>query len=289
MEKRPALGKGLNALIPDAPEALRTPPSSLEVDIDLVEPNEYQPRLHIDESRLDELANSIRENGVIQPIVVRRVGPSRFQIIAGERRWRAAQRAGLLKVPVVVKEVPPDALHRVLEWALIENVQREDLNPIDEAGAYQRLLSEFNLTQDQVAERVGKSRASVANMLRLLRLPGEVIEWMREGRLSVGHAKALLALSDPQAIVDSAREMIRGKFSVRQAEALVARPGKGGSKAQGVASPDPNVRAAIDALERALGTKVTIQGSAKKGRIEIHFHSSAELDRLYQGLSEARF
>ena len=168
IERRPALGKGLSALIPDAPEPVRA--GVTEVDIDLLSPNEQQPRLQIDDTKLDELAQSIKANGIIQPIVVRRIG-SAYRIIAGERRWRAAQRAGLHRVPVVVREVPDGSDKQLLELALIENIQRENLNPVDEAAAYQRLTDEFHLTQDQVAAAVGKDRSSVANFMRLLRLP----------------------------------------------------------------------------------------------------------------------
>jgi ParB family chromosome partitioning protein len=283
--QRKALGRGLSALLgtPDLePDRLR------EIDIDRIIPNADQPRKSFDDNGLDELAASIRTHGVVQPLIVRSLQDGVFQIIAGERRWRAAQRAGLSRVPALVRETHE---HQALELALVENVQREDLTPVDEAYAYQRLLSEFNLTQEQAAARVGKSRASVANMLRLLKLPGEVLEWLREGRLTVGHAKVLLSLSDPGGILQAAREMIRGKYSVRQAEALVARPVNPKNVARGKASsnPDPNVRAAVESLERALGTKVTIQGSGKSGKIQIHFHSAGELDRLYNGLVEARF
>ena len=168
IERRPALGKGLNALIPDVPEAHRA--GTLEVDIDLLSPSDQQPRLLLDDAKLDELAASIRANGVIQPILVRRTGTT-YRIIAGERRWRAAQKAGLLKVPVVIRDVPDGAERQLLELALVENLQREDLNPIDEALAYQRLVDEFYLTQDQIAAAVGKDRTSVANYLRLLKLP----------------------------------------------------------------------------------------------------------------------
>lgn len=282
--QRKALGRGLSALLgtPDLePDRLR------DIDIDRIIPNTDQPRKSFNDSGLDELAASISTHGVLQPLVVQSLQDGVFQIIAGERRWRAAQRAGLARVPALVRETRQ---HHALELALVENVQREDLNPIDVAEAYQRLLSEFNLTQDQAAERVGKSRASVANMLRLLKLPGEVLEWVRDGRLSVGHAKVLLSLSDNGEILLAAREIIRGKYSVRQAEALVSKPGAG-NRADGktATTPDPNVRAAIDALERALGTKVNIKGSAKRGRIQIHYHSAKELDRLYNGLAEARF
>src|SRR4030095_13071282 len=170
LERRPALGKGLSALIPDAPEPVR--PGALEVDVDPLAPNQHQPRLQMDEGKLDELAASIKANGVIQPILVRRAG-DRYHIIAGERRWRAAQRAGLHKVPVVVREIA-DGDKQLLELALIENLQREGLNPIDEALAYQRLATEFSLTQDQIAAAVGKDRSSVANFIRLLKLPDEV-------------------------------------------------------------------------------------------------------------------
>ena len=169
MEKRPALGKGLSALIPDLPAAgpARSP---VELDVDWLEPSEFQPRLHMDDAALDELAKSIGANGIIQPVVVRKVGAEKYQIIAGERRWRAAQRAGLLKIPVVVKDTTGTTRAQILEWALIENVQRENLNPIEEATAYQRLAQEFNLSQDDIAARVGKDRSSVANTIRLLRL-----------------------------------------------------------------------------------------------------------------------
>lgn len=282
--QRKALGRGLSALLgtPDLePDRLR------EIDIDRIIPNADQPRKSFYDSSLDELAASISIHGVVQPLVVRSLEHGVFQIIAGERRWRAAQKAGMTRVPAVVREIQE---HHALELALVENLQREDLNPVDQARAYQRLLSEFGLTQEQVAERVGKNRASVANMLRLLRLPDEVLGWLGDGRLSVGHAKALLALPDSEAILLAAGEIIRGNYSVRQAEALVARPrGRGGEKGQGAANEDPNVRAAVTALERALGTKVSIRGSSARGRIEIHYHSAAELDRLYQGLAAARF
>ena len=282
--QRKALGRGLSALLgtPDLePDRLR------EIDVDRIIPSVDQPRKSFNENSMEELAASIGTHGVVQPLVVRSLQDGVFEIIAGERRWRAAQMAGLTRVPALVRETRE---HQALELALVENVQREDLNAVDQARAYQRLLSEFNLTQEQVAERVGKSRTSVANMIRLLNLPGEALEWLREGRLTVGHAKVLLSLPDPEAILKAAREMIRGRYSVRQAEALVARPGKRRAGKSGeVAAADPNVRAAIDALERALGTNVTIQGTQAKGRIEIHYYSTAELDRLYRGLAEARF
>src|SRR5688500_12813385 len=190
-ERRPALGKGLSALIPDAPETPRA--GVTEVDIDLLAPNQLQPRVQMDDAKLAELAESIKTNGVIQPILVRRTGTT-YRIIAGERRWRAAQRAGLLKVPVVVRDVPEGSEKQLLELALVENIQREDLNPVDEALAYQRLAGEFALTQDQIAAAVGKDRSSVANFLRLLKLPDEIRCDLASGALAMGHARALLAL-----------------------------------------------------------------------------------------------
>jgi len=201
MEKRPALGKGLSALIPDVADALSiTPRASLEVDVDQLEPNQYQPRGPIDAAKLEELSRSIKANGVIQPIVVRRIdsaigGRDRYQIIAGERRWRAAQQAQLSRVPIVVKDVPASEKKRLLEMALIENIQREDLNPMEAAAAYQRLADEFHLKQDDIASQVGKDRATVANYLRLLKLPEEVRGNVASGALSMGHARAIVALS----------------------------------------------------------------------------------------------
>src|SRR6059036_3849811 len=183
MEKRPALGKGLSALIPDAPEPIHAP--AVDADIDRLAPNEFQPRVQVDDARLLDLARSIKTNGVIQPIIVRRMG-GRFEIIAGERRWRAAKLAGLLRVPVVVREVAPGQEKSLLEMALIENIQRENLNPIEEALAYRRLSDDFQLKQDDIAEAVGKDRASIANYLRLLKLPDEVRNEVSAGRLTMG-------------------------------------------------------------------------------------------------------
>jgi ParB family chromosome partitioning protein len=261
-----------------------------EIDIDRILPNSHQPRKSFDEDALNELANSIREHGVVQPIVVRALEDGFFQLIAGERRWRAAQRAGLSRVPAVVREADE---HSALEIALIENLQREDLNPMEEAQAYERLIADFGMTQDEVARRVGKNRATIANMLRLLRLPAEVQQWLRENRLTTGHAKALLSLSDLSAILDSAKKIIQGDYSVRQAEVLVSRYSSDASanddSVGGSDVVDPNVKAAIHALEQALGTKVTVQESRGKGKIELHFFSIEEMNRLYEGLLRAKF
>jgi ParB family transcriptional regulator, chromosome partitioning protein len=286
MAQRKALGRGLNALLgtPDLEtDQLR------EIDTDRIIPNSHQPRKNFDEDALNELANSIREHGIVQPIVVRPLEDGFFQLIAGERRWRASQRAGLARLPAVVRDAAEDS---ALELALIENLQREDLNPMEEAQAYERLITDFGLTQEEVARRVGKNRATIANMLRLLRLPPEVQQWLRENRLTTGHAKALLSLSDLDAILDSAKKIIQGNYSVRQAEALVARHANNSLKddpAGDRGAVDPNVKAAIHALEQALGTKVTVQESGGKGKIELHFFSFEEMNRLYEGLLWAKF
>jgi ParB family transcriptional regulator, chromosome partitioning protein len=278
-EKRPALGKGLSALIPEVPEP--RPAAGLEVDIELLVPSRFQPRVRVDDARLEELADSIRANGVLQPIIVRKVDGT-YQIVAGERRWRAAQRAGLLRVPVVVREAPPGDDGKLLEWALIENLQREDLNPIQEAQAYRRLLDEFHYTQEQVARAVGKDRSSVANTLRLLKLPESVREEVAAGRLSMGHARALLGLGDGAAASRAAREIIGRDLSVRQAESLVRRLAGTGKKRGAGRTVDVHTRAAEERLSRALGTRVRIVRRRKGGRIEVQFTSEDELQRLYE-------
>jgi ParB family chromosome partitioning protein len=290
-EKRPALGRGLSALIPAArpapapapaspPAPARDPARPTELDIDLLAPNPRQPRQHIEETHLDELAQSIRSHGLIQPIVVRRVD-ERYEIVAGERRWRAAQRAGLLKVPVVVRNVPDEKL---LEVALIENIQRENLNAIEEAQAYRRLTDELGLSQEQVASAVGKDRATVANYIRLLKLPAEVRNDLAAGSLSMGHARAILALPDEAAQRRIARDVVSRELSVRETEGLVKR-----ETTPRVLPPprriDPNTRAAEEQLKLALGTRVSIIRKGKGGRIEIQFASEAELQRLYEHLT----
>jgi ParB family chromosome partitioning protein len=284
MEKRPALGKGLSALIPDAPEP-HAP--TIEVDIDRLSPNDFQPRSRVDDGRLADLAQSIRSNGVIQPIVVRRVRDG-YQIIAGERRWRAAQRAGLQRVPVVVRDVAPGQEKSLLEMALVENIQRENLNPVEEALAYRRLAEDFHLTQEAIASAVGKDRASVANYLRLLKLPEEVQQNVSDGRLSMGHARALLALDDESAQRRMARDVIARHLSVRDTEALVKRNQAGGPAKETQASnpADVHTRAAEDRLRFVLGTRVRIVRHGARGRIEIDFNSEDELIRLYEQLTE---
>jgi ParB family chromosome partitioning protein len=286
IERRPALGKGLSALIPDVPEPVRSGP--IEVDIDLLAPNPQQPRLNMDDARLEELAASIRSNGIIQPILACRTGDT-YRIIAGERRWRAAQRAGLQRVPLVVRDIA-EGDKQLLELALIENLQREGLNPIDEALAYQRLAEDFSLTQEQIAAAVGKDRSSVANFLRLLKLPEEVRADLASGALSTGHARALLALPDAAAQRHGAREVVARRLSVRETEALVkklALPKSPETRAMRTAAPvaDVHTRAAEDRMRFALGTKVRIIRRGSSGRIEIDFGSEQELSRIYEFLT----
>jgi len=287
MEKRPALGKGLSALSPDMPEMV-TRGSTTEADIDRLSPNDFQPRAAVDSERLQELAQSIKANGVIQPIVVRRVG-DRFQIIAGERRWRAAKLAGLLRVPVVVKDVAAGEERSLLQMALIENIQRENLNPIDEALAYRRLADEFHLKQEEIATAVGKDRASVANFVRLLRLPDEVRAEVASGRLAMGHARALLSLGDEADQRRLAHDIVSRSLSVRETEAAVKKIVEAAAAPREAAPPkqvDVHTRAAEDRLKLLFGTRVRIVRSGARGRIEIDFTSEDELIRIYDQLTE---
>jgi len=284
MEKRPALGKGLSALIPDAPEPGLAP---LEVDVDRLSPNDLQPRGLMDPAALEDLSRSIVANGIIQPIVVRRVG-DRFQIIAGERRWRAAKMAGLLRVPVAVRDVAPGDEGSLLEMALVENIQRENLNPIEEALAYRRLADEFQMTQEAIATEVGKDRTTVANMIRLLRLPDEVRAEVASGRLSIGHARAILALPNDADQRAAARDVIARSLSVRETESLVKKIAGEGAPPAAPAAPAPvdvHTRAAEDHLRLVLGTRVRIVRQGPRGRIEIDFGSEDELIRLYEQLT----
>jgi ParB family chromosome partitioning protein len=280
VEKRPALGRGLSALIPDSP-IQPTQERSLDIDTDLLRPNKFQPRTHMDDARIDELSLSIKSQGIIQPIVVRRVD-SGYEIIAGERRWRAAQRLGLLKVPVVVRDIPEE---RLLAVALIENIQREDLNAIEEAHAYKRLADEFHLTQEQIAEAVGKDRATIANTVRLLRLPQEIRASVASGALTMGHARALLGLTDEHAQLTLAREIVARSLSVRETEALIRKSQTAEPKPE-PPQKDVHTRAAEDKLRLALGTRVQIVRKAKGGKLEIEFKSEDELQRIYEFLTE---
>ena len=282
---RRALGRGLSALIPDTVPQPSVQPT--EADLDRLTPNRSQPRAVLDEPKLEELSRSIRSSGVIQPIVVRRIEGDRFEIVAGERRWRAARMAGLHRVPVVVRDVPDD---KVLEIALIENLQREDLNPIEEGEAYRRLIDERGMTQEDVAAAIGKDRATIANYARLLLLPPEVQADVAAGELAMGHARALLGLADAAAQRHAAREVVAGSLSVRETEALVrklataAEAPPSGSKSVTV---DVHTQAAQDRLRVVLGTRVRIVRKGRKGRIEIDFGSEDELQRLFEHLTES--
>ena len=282
-DKRRALGRGLSALIPDFPSPPPSPPAGpLEVDLDLIAPNSEQPRRDINEARLAALTQSIKETGVLQPIVVRRRDEGSYEIVAGERRWRAAQRAGLLKVPVVVRDVPAD---KRLELALIENVQREDLNPVEEARAYRRLAGEFGQTQEQIAQAVGKDRTTVANYQRLLALPDDVQADIASGALTMGHARALASLPDAAAQRRAGRDVRAGGLSVRATEALVKKRLAPPPPRQPSPPADVHTRAAADALRVALGSRVEIVRRRRGGQIRISFGSEDELQRLFKRLS----
>jgi ParB family chromosome partitioning protein len=276
--KRQALGKGLSSLIPEHPLADREA-GLLMLDIDRIQPGRHQPRA--DFSDLEGLASSIKENGMVQPVIVRQEGGA-YRLIAGERRWRAAQLAGLTRIPAVVRRIADD---RLLEVALIENIQRKELNPIEEAQAYEILLSEMKLSQGDIARRVGRDRSSISNYLRILKLPSSIRDRIRDGTISMGHAKAIMALSDSGTQISVAEEIVRRLLSVRETEDRVAeiakRPDKAAGRKTSAARGDPNIGAAEDRLCRALATKVRIHKKGVRGRIEIQFYSDDELDRLF--------
>ncbi|HEY7698885.1 MAG TPA: ParB/RepB/Spo0J family partition protein [Vicinamibacteria bacterium] len=277
--KRKVLGKGLAALLPDSSTG-EEGEKLLELAPDRIDPNPEQPRQHIDPQKLSELAKSMIEQGIVQPLVVRRVG-SRYQIIAGERRWRAAREAGLAKVPVIVRQAGDREL---LEIALVENIQREELNPIEEAGAYRRLITELGYSQEQVAVRVGKDRSTVANLLRLLRLPREIRALVAEQKLSPGHARPLLTLEAPDTQVAIARQIVEKGLSVRDVERRVQAASRPARETKAPRA-DANTRDAESHLEQALGTRVRVRRQGRKGsrgRLEIEFHSEDELHRIYE-------
>src|SRR5271166_3304510 len=302
---RNALGRGLGALIrePEAQAAVEpvTPqphavstggaavaparetvhPGPLQIDIDLIEPSPYQPRTRFREESLDELARSIQSSGIIQPLVVRPIG-NRFQLIAGERRWRAAQRAGLNKVSVIVRQVPDEL---ALEMTLVENIQREDLNAIEAARAFERLMDEFQLTQESVAERTGKDRATVANAIRLLKLEPTIQDWIEEGKLTAGHGRALLAVAEPSLRMRYAQRAARGGLTVRQIERLASRRARG-AKAPVEAAVDPNIREALGELERHLGTKIILrqQTKVRPGQLVLEYYDEGQLMGIYDRL-----
>jgi ParB family chromosome partitioning protein len=293
------LGRGLDALLGSEPSAsaaaVAGPPSALPID--RLEPNRYQPRSHFDSTGLDDLAESIRSQGVVQPIVVtpKHASPGepppgedeRYVIIAGERRWRAARRAGLAVVPVVVREIEND--RQMLEMALVENVQRADLNPIEEAEAYRTLGDTFELSQEDIASRVGKGRTTVTNALRLLRLPEEIQDFLREGRLTAGQARPLLAIPETKRQVELAERAVQEGLTARDLEALTAGPGPRDGKARKRSQEvDVHTRAAMEKLTHALQTRVEIARRRRGGQIRIHFHSEDELIRLYDRLTQGK-
>lgn len=285
---RKALGRGLSALLPSnrpltpqTPSAQPAPPPApLRVPIDDIDPNPLQPRSAFQADRLAELAQSIRQHGIIQPLIVRSVS-GRYQMVAGERRWRAAKMAGLGHIPVIIQDYADDQL---MEVALIENIQREDLNPIEVAHAFERLTRDHELSHEQIAERTGKDRTTVTNMLRLLRLPGDIQLLLAEHRLSMGHARALLSLPTPEMQIHLAERISSEGLSVRQVERLVRKMTESRQPKQvEQVEPDPNVKAAIEHLERVLGTRVRIfEKSAQRGRLEIEYYSMEDLHRIYQ-------
>jgi ParB family transcriptional regulator, chromosome partitioning protein len=303
---RNALGRGLGALIrepePQLPAA-PTPATSysatptgtavaparestlsgapLQIDADLIDPSPFQPRTRFREEALDELARSIKASGIIQPLVVRSIG-NRYQLIAGERRWRAAQRAGLTKVSAIVRDVPDEL---ALEMTLVENIQREDLNAIEAARAFERLMDEFQLTQEQVAERTGKDRATVANAIRLLKLEPTIQDWIEEGKLTAGHGRGLLAVQDSKLRMRFAQRAARGGLTVRQIERLASR------RSRGIGAPaeihvDANIRAALEELQRHLGTKALLRQKTKMrpGQLILEYYDDAQLMGIYDRL-----
>ena len=309
---RNALGRGLGALIrePEPPVPVHesegnrpvgmpapatgvtsapTPPGPapmassgpLQIDIDLLEPSPYQPRTRFREEALEELARSIEASGIIQPLVVRQIG-KKFQLIAGERRWRAAQRAGLKSVTAIVRQVPDEL---ALEMTLVENIQREDLNAIEQARAFERLMDEFNVTQEAVAERTGKDRATVANAIRLLKLEPTIQDWIEEGKLTAGHGRALLAVSDPQLRMRYAQRAARGGLTVRQIERLSSRRARS-ARMLVETQADPNIREALEELQRHLGTKVLLRQRTRvrPGQLVLEYYDEGQLMSIYDRL-----
>ena len=269
------------ALTPSLPSAAHALPGPQELDIDLIDPSPYQPRTRFREEALEELARSIRASGIIQPLVVRPMG-NRFQLIAGERRWRASQRAGLNKVSAIIRQVPDEL---ALEMTLVENIQREDLNAIEQARAFDRLMHEFHLTQEMVAERTGKDRTTVANSIRLLKLEETIQDWIEEGKLTAGHGRALLAVTEPQLRMRYAQRGARGGLTVRQIERLASRRARG-AKLPAEIAVDPNIREALDELQRHLSTRVILRQKTKfrPGQLVLEFYDQGQLMGIYDRL-----
>ena len=283
--KKMALGKGLGALIPDMETLEDKPGDYFFCDIDLIRPNRYQPRQGFAEEELGELRDSIKEQGILQPLLIRK-DENGYELIAGERRLRAAKLAGLSQVPVVIKKISDSQL---LEMSIVENIQRENFNPIEEADAYHRLIEEFNLTQDQAANRVGKSRSAVANFLRLRQLPDPIKDSIRKGSLSMGHARALLGITAADQQLTTWRTVVAKSLSVRQTESLIRRlkSEKRRPKVTAGSSEDRYFSDLAQDLSRHFGTKVLIRKSGQRGKVEIEFYSNDDLDRLI-GLLRSR-
>ncbi|MGO9640796.1 MAG: ParB/RepB/Spo0J family partition protein [Candidatus Acidiferrales bacterium] len=297
---RNALGKGLGALIREpepqqfgggstaaavAPAPVPTAMSGPQmVDIELIDPSPYQPRTRFREEGIEELARSIQNSGIIQPLLLRKIG-DRYQLIAGERRWRAAQRAGLGRVPAILREVPEEL---ALEITLVENIQREDLNPVEQARAFERLMNEFRLTQEDVAIRTGKDRASVANSLRLLRLEKPLLDWIEDGKLTAGHGRALLGVGDVKLRAALAIRASRGGLTVRQIERIGTRRTRKIERETAAEPVDPNVRAALDELQKHLGTRVGLRPPTNKfpGQLRIDYYEEAQLSAIYEKLMQ---
>ena len=275
------MGRGLSALLSD--RSVTVNEELVEIDLDLIEPNSLQPRTNFDEARLEELAQSIRANGIIQPLLVRRFDDGKYQLIAGERRWRAAQRAGLLKVPCVVREIPDD---KILELALIENIQRQELNAIEEAHAYKRLIETLGLTQEMVAQRVGRDRTFITNYLRLLRLPEDIQLLVEAEKISTGHARALLGVDDPIIQRKLSNKIMEQGLSVRETERAIKKiiSGEGPSEiAVAKQVEDANLKAAEMKLRRRLSSKIQITMTQNEsGKIEIEFYDMKDLNRIYE-------
>ena len=292
--KRRALGKGLESLLPTRPAAPTASPAQVEtgkpreIPVEMIDRNPYQTRSRFDESQLEELSKSITASGVVQPILVRPQPNGRFQLIAGERRWLASKKAGKTTVPAILRQVSDE---QAMEMTIVENLQRADLNPMEQARAYERLGRDFKMTQEQMAQRTGKDRASVANFLRLLRLPKEIQSGVESGALSFGHARAMLALEDADAILKAAHKVMTQQMSVRQTEAYVKnilnpepKPAKGAAL-DPAELQDPNVREAQERLQRSLGLKVHIEDKKGKGRVIIEYAGLDDFDALLKALS----
>lgn len=289
---RRVLGRGLSALLSDSPQT--SSEQMLELNINQIEPNNEQPRTRFVEAKLEELAQSIKANGIVQPLLVRRRNGDKYQIVAGERRWRAAQIAGVERVPVIVRDISDD---KMLELALIENIQRQELNPIEEAQAYKRLIENLGVTQESIAQRVGRDRTFITNYLRLLRLPKEVQQMVEEEQLSMGHARALLGVESPEQQKHIAKSVIERHLSVRETERLmknIISSENGVEQKEAVTEKitvkrnDPNIQAAEDKLRRKFGTRVKVlQNTDGKGKIEIEFYNQSDLNRIYEMLSQS--